>query len=453
MKNEKFPMFAEFYASPTLSSVPDPNFITAFAYKMSDIPSELFHNILCRVPSAESLFLWRGVCKSWRRIIDDPAFIKSHIKHHQSSSSTSLGQLLVRNENGGRLSSLSLDSINFVDRHQTIVETQVKNLIRRSVPRLTTLPVASCHGLVLLSHDEAKKIWVLWNPLTQEYYDLPECGADLHLEGCGLGYDILNDDYKVVRINRIFLNREIVHRTLIYSLKFNSWKWIKDCPGDLGIHSQGLYLNGALYWLSSNFMSSNFIIVLDLSTEDYHQLPLPSLDTKRMVDRKMNLDVLGGCLVLSCIYSHNYMRERLYGWEMKDDGGNVSWTKLFSFEESDDNFLGCMRKTLRPITYSKSNRRVLLQCDHEFFWLNTDDNCAKKVRIHGLRGSFSGSFSCQVWQASLFRLGDVVGAKRIERVKKRRRAKKRLQLEVTITEASEWSDSGFSCYSSEGEDY
>ncbi|KAG8362588.1 hypothetical protein BUALT_BualtUnG0060800 [Buddleja alternifolia] len=375
---------------------------------MSDIPSELFHHILCRVP-VESLLLWWGVCKSWRRIIDDPAFIKSHINHQ--SSSTILGQLLVRNEMGGRLSCLSLDSINFVH------------------------------------HRQHQKIEVLWNPLTHEYYDLPERDADLHLDGWGLGYDILRDDFKIVRINRMFLNRELVLKTLIYSLKLNSWKWSKDYPAESFMRSdRGLYLNGALYWLSKSF-----VIALDLSTEDYSQLPFPSLSTEQWVDRRVNLDVLGGFLVQSCNYYRYCGIERVDGWEMKDDGGKISWTKLFSFEVSKDDFFGCEVKKLRPITYSKSNRHVLLQRDHEFFWLNTDDNCVKKLRIHGLRGSLCGSFSCQLWQGSLFRLGDIVGAKRIERVKKRR-AKKRLKLDVTIAEVGNWPLSGYSSYSSEGED-
>ncbi|KAG8372623.1 hypothetical protein BUALT_Bualt12G0085900 [Buddleja alternifolia] len=405
---------------------------------MSDIPSELFGNILHRVP-AESLLLWRGVCKSWRRLIDDPDFIKSHIKHQ--SSSTSLGQLLIRNENGGRLSSLSLDSINFVRHDQTIEETKVKNLIGRGLPRLTTLPVTSCNGLILISRYEAKKIWVLWNPLTQDYHELPECDADSHLEGWGLGYDCVDDDYKVVRINLVFLNEGLVHKTYIYSLKFNSWKWIKDCPGDFHVRSQGLYLNGALYWLSKSF-----IIALDLSTEDYRQLPLPSLrtDPYRREDRKMNLDVLGGCLVLSC--KDNYRKDRFEGWAMKDDGGKISWTKLFSLKELED--IGAMGQ-LRPITYSKSNRRVLIQHNNKhFFWLNTVNNSAKKIRMQGL----SRNFSCQVWKSNLFRLGNIVGgAKRTGRVKKMR-AKKRLKLDVTISKAGDWADLDYTSCSSEGEE-
>ncbi|KAG8372620.1 hypothetical protein BUALT_Bualt12G0085600 [Buddleja alternifolia] len=383
---------------------------------MSDIPSEVFHNIFCRVP-AESLFLVRGVCKSWRQIIDDPDFIKSHIKsYHQSSSTTSLGQLLIRNENGGRLSSLSLDSLNFDYGNQTIEATPVKNLIRPGLPRLTPLPIASCNGLILITHSNVNKIWVLWNPLTQEFYELPEYDCpDLRFEACGLGYDCADDDYKVVRIDRMYHSQNSVYKTLVYSLKYDSWKWINDCPVNVSGRSQGIYLNGVLYW-----MSWDCIIALDFSTEDYRQLPLPSVGSEQRTYSDVNLDVLGGCLVVSC----KHKTKRFDGWVMKENGGNISWTKLFSFPNLHD--IGYMGH-LRPITYSKSNRHVLVQHNNDFFWLDTDSNTAKKIQIHGL----SRSFSCQVWQGSLFRLENIVGgdegigAKRTGRVKEMR-AKKRL---------------------------
>ncbi|KAG8372629.1 hypothetical protein BUALT_Bualt12G0086500 [Buddleja alternifolia] len=225
-----------------------------------DIPSELFDKILCRVP-AESLLRFRSVCKSWSRLIDDPAFIKSHIT--QQPSSPNPGHLLIRNQTGGRLFSLPLHSLNFDYGNQTIEATPVKNLILPGVPRIPTLPVASCNGLILISHYDVNKIWVLWNPLTKECYELPELDfADLRLIGSGLGYDSVDDDYKVVRIDEMYLNRKFVYKTLIYSLRNDSWKWIKNCPCDFRRNSRGVYLNDTLYWLSWDF-----IIALDLSTE------------------------------------------------------------------------------------------------------------------------------------------------------------------------------------------
>ncbi|KAG8372618.1 hypothetical protein BUALT_Bualt12G0085400 [Buddleja alternifolia] len=318
---------------------------------------------------------------------------------------------------------LSLDSINFDYGNQTIEAIPVQNLIRHGLRRLTPLPIPACNGLILISHYDVNKIWVLWNPLTQEFYELPEYDCtDFDLHGSGLGYDCADDDFKVVRINRKYHTQNHLDKTLIYSLKYDSWKWIKDCPVDISWWSQGIYLNGALYW-----MSWDYIIALDLSTKDYRQLPLPFVDSELRTYSDVNLDVLSGCLVVSC------KRETKFdGWVMKENGRNISWTKLFSFPNLDD--IGDMGH-LRLITYSKSYKHVLLQHNKkEFFWLDTDNSSAKKIQMHG----HYRRFSCQVWQRSLFRFenivdgGEDIGAKRTGRVKKMME-KKRLKLEITIT--------------------
>ncbi|PIM98048.1 hypothetical protein CDL12_29471 [Handroanthus impetiginosus] len=387
---------------------------------MSDIPSELFLHILLQVP-AESLLRFRAVCRAWRCIIDDPSFIKSHTTNQVSSNT-----LLIRNLSGARLFSLSLDSINYAEGCQTIEVTPVKRVIRRGVPYFCDLPVASCNGLILISHYDVKKTWVIWNPLTREFRELPEPDTEVRLRGSGIGYDYAADDYKVVRIDEQIRHGEFVNQTFVYSLKSDSWRMIKDCPYYIWPLGQGVYLNGALHW-----RSSNMIIVLDLETEDYTQLPLPPVPIRPRAPLEQCLDAMDGCLFLSCYY----MIERLDGWMMKDYGVEKSWMKLFSFGKLDIiNSLG----HLRPIAYLKSKGQVLLQHDTRFFWLDIEKNSAKKVTIDGLPDNFSS----QNFQGSLVRLNDSGGVGRSVAMKitgaKRKRANTRLKLRVKITD---WSDS------------
>ncbi|KAI3443978.1 hypothetical protein Pfo_000643, partial [Paulownia fortunei] len=374
---------------------------------MSDVPSDVLCEILGRVP-AECLFRFRTVCKAWRRIIDDPSFIKSHTNNQLSSTT-----LLIRNSTGS-LYSLSLDALIYADGQQKIDVNHVKTLIRRGVPRLPALPVVSCNGLILISHYNINKIWVIWNPLTRECHELPKLDTDLCLMGRGLGYDYAADDYKVVRIDKKYHHGKFVHKTFVYSLKLDCWRMIKSCPCDSPRRSHGVFLNGALHWISWDM-----IIALDLGTEDYSQLPLPPVSTRAGEPFEMHLDALGGCLVLS----YYYTIEGLDGWVMKDYGREKSWIKLFSIGELD---IICAMGGLRPIAYLKSKGQVLLQHDSKFLWLDIEKNYAKKVTIHGLPNFLSS----QICPGSLFRLnhsggvGGSVVVRRTAGVKRKRKRKK-----------------------------
>ncbi|KAK6135610.1 hypothetical protein DH2020_030658 [Rehmannia glutinosa] len=365
---------------------------------MSDIPSEILLEMLLRLP-AKSLFRFRTVCKAWRRIIDDPSFIKSH-NNNQHSDTT----LFIRTSTG-TLYSLSLDSLNYTNGQQTIDVTHVKNVVRQGVPRLPAFPVASCHGLILISHYDIKKIWVIWNPLTGEFHELPQPDIDVRLIGSGLGYDSVSDDYKVVRIDEMCRNGKVVYQTFVYSLKLNSWKMIRDCPCDFSWGSQGVFLNGALHWISWDM-----IIALDLAVEDYRQLPLPSV--RLPVDKR--LDALGGCLILSDAYA---MKR---AWVMKDYGVENSWMDLFSSRERDS--MGGLGY-LWPIAYLKSKGQLIMQHDSNIICWDIDKSCAKKVTIHGLPDFLSS----QICPGSLFRLDDnccvggSVAAKRTAGVKRKRK--------------------------------
>ncbi|KAL9154507.1 hypothetical protein ABFS82_10G119300 [Erythranthe guttata] len=396
---------------------------------MSDVPSELAHEILRRLP-AESLLRFRAVCKGWRRLIDSPSFIRTHAAN-QTSSTT----LLIRNSIGTRFCSLTLDSLNFEDTDQTIDLTPVKALYRTGVPRAPVLPVASCNGLILNSHYDIDKTWVIWNPLTRQFHELPEFEGHSRLIGSGLGYDSVSDDYKVVRLDDHWGCRKTVRRTSIYGLKSDSWRVIENYPCDCIWPNQivGVFLNGALHWLSRDS-----VIVLVLETGRYHKLPLPE-PTGIAELFETHLDVLGGCLVVS----YYYMITRLDGWVMKDYGVGDSWAKLFSFGELAN--IGAMGR-LRPVAYFKNRGHVFLQHDDDFFWLDIANDSAKKVIVHGLPHNFTS----QIVPGSLFRLDEscaaavkiTAGTKRKRKTTiKKNKADARVEHSVRITDVWSRSDS------------
>ncbi|KAH6817390.1 hypothetical protein C2S51_000993 [Perilla frutescens var. frutescens] len=335
---------------------------------MSDVPSEMYREILLRMP-AESVFRLKAVCKEWRRLIEEPSFIKSHSNNQSSNTS-----LLITNPKGA-IYSLSLDSLS--DRRQT----PIKQLICRGIPPRCSRPLASCNGMFLIS-DDNDKIWMIWNPLTRERHELPRPEPCIYMMGRGFGYDSAADDYKVVRIDYMSSVEEVVsYRSLVYSMKSGCWKMIDDCPHYFSSRDEGVFLNGALHW-----RAEETIIVLDLVTEDYRQLALPPLPTRNEVSF-LGLNVVGGCLVLS--YYH--MISRFVGWVMNDH----SWKNLFLFfiPQQDIGPHSMVRQA--PVAYLKGGNQVLVRRDSGFFLWDAKNSCAKKVIFDGLPANISSWKICQ----------------------------------------------------------
>ncbi|KAL3824596.1 hypothetical protein ACJIZ3_020625 [Penstemon smallii] len=412
---------------------------------MSDTPSEFFREILNRVP-VQPLLRFRCVCKAWLKIIDDPAFIKSHLNRQSGGT-----QIIIKNSNGSKLYNLSLDSLtSSKTRTKTIWAERLETPTRNGVLRIPTLPVATCNGLILISHYHPEKSWTLRNPFTRDFLELPPYDEETCIlrggMACGgVGYDCVSDDYKVVRIAQIYSpdNKTPMLETLVYSLKLCYWRRVNDFPNCyIPSHGEhGVYVNGALHWRTfrkQRGQAMECIIAFDLVTENYRTMPLPSdlTEPKMSLGSDMYLDVLGECLFLSCCY----WITRLDGWIMKDCGGIYSWTKLFSFTGLGS--ISAMGK-LRPIAYLKNEGLVLLQHDHEeFFLYDVEKKSAKRFKIGG-----APSYMCsQVLPASLFRLIDDGGSDEDDdddasieaigtagRKRKRKSAKDRLKLTLTNT--------------------
>ncbi|KAL6539046.1 hypothetical protein OROMI_025372 [Orobanche minor] len=368
---------------------------------MSDIPCELFWEILLRSP-AECVFRWRSVCKAWLGMIDDPCFIRAHTNNNNRIYSHTL---LVTNKSNAPLYSFSLDSLNFINGPQTIDG----NLIKHSFP-LHLLPspphYAFCNGLILIFYSKICEVCAIWNPLTKEFRKLPRLKSkDRMLRGFGLGYDHVSDDYKVVGI----FAGKYSWTTFIYSLKSDSWRMIEDSPNRL--HDNGVFWNSSLYWLRYNT-----IIELDLGTESYSTPPLP-IEPALYKMTLVRLESFDGCLF--CSVDH-FRRQVFEGWVMKDNGVEKSWIKLFSLQHFIYPVPG---RLLMTVAYLKSKHQVVLQHDLGFLWFDIGSNSVKNFSIDDL----PDIAFCQSYSGSLVRLKNrdttaiSVGAIMAERTRKRKR--------------------------------
>ncbi|KAK6784298.1 hypothetical protein RDI58_017753 [Solanum bulbocastanum] len=165
---------------------------------MSTFPLDVVEEILRRLP-VYSVLRCRCVSKTWLNLIDSPQFAKLHFNYSLKTNSNNLCLILRKVDYYGYgkrcFYSLHFDSLNC----RVVTPKELTNPLMSS--QFNTNILGSCNGLLLISNtvDEI----ALWNPSTRKYKKLPFLGIARNDEvrvNFGFGYDVINDDYKVVRI-------------------------------------------------------------------------------------------------------------------------------------------------------------------------------------------------------------------------------------------------------------
>nr|XP_016491769.1 PREDICTED: F-box protein CPR30-like [Nicotiana tabacum] len=254
---------------------------------------------------------------------------------------------------------------------------------------------------------------LLENTRNYQYLVLIEKKMDIRF---GFGYDVVNNDYKVVRIGQ-FVGTEkgpLCSDVKVYSLKSNSWKGVdKEFPYYVRNKEEpGTYLNGALHWVVSSEIKiplQQLIVAFDLETETCRIVPHPPYTNERL---SVKLEVLGGCL---CTF-HSFWDDFFYDewgnldrgldhmdiWVMKEYGVKDSWTKIMSIERPDKD----IGRLFVPLAYSNSGEEVLLEQDNKrFVWTSIKNGNTKIVDTQfGILHGFL-HFNSYVYLGSLVQLG------------------------------------------------
>ncbi|CAK9164257.1 unnamed protein product [Ilex paraguariensis] len=333
---------------------------------MSSLPIDIMADLLSRLPVTTLLQL-RCVSKCWRSLIDSPNFIKMHL--HRSKGNTACHSLVF---NSNKLYSSELDSLNFLME----LNHPLKNFG-------TTTVMGSCNGLLLLANKD-KGVY-LWNMSTRKHHKLPDTSAQsspypqyLRYMSYGFGYDSNLDDYKVVRIVQFYYEEcdSFSSEVKVYSLKSNSWRTVQQLPYYLCFTCQwGAYACGALHWAVKQRRDPDMpilVVAFDIGTEEYRLLSQPEY---LIEDFDMGLEVLGGCICITCSYDTN-----IDIWVMKDYGVNGSWTKFLVVIPP----RAPIREYMKPLAYSKGGEEILLNCDGErFFWYDLALKTFKEATICG----------------------------------------------------------------------
>ncbi|MFS8013282.1 putative F-box domain-containing protein [Helianthus anomalus] len=265
---------------------------------MAELALDVVERILVRL-DVEDLIRCKSVCKSLQSFISSPSFVKAHLNHAYKSDRDNP-------ELGYRRVSLHIngDAWFYAD---------------------TIYIVGSCNGLLCVTPEGVE--FVVTNPSTREHRKLPkphflsyvqekEIEMIRQLVCMGFGYDSCTDDYKVILgLRKNFDSKRTRFHAL--TLKSNTWKFIGEVKYTCYNGHCGILCGGALHWfMAPNKNRRRVIISLDLSTEEFKEIPLPFVDTK--YDRyhfRHRLGVIEECL---CICPYGSPLKTRKKWVMKN---------------------------------------------------------------------------------------------------------------------------------------
>lgn len=133
----------------------------------------------------------------------------------------------------------------------------------------------------------------------------------------------------------------------------------------------------------------------DLGLGQFHEVPFPAINGTFVNFNSRSVASFGGSYL--CILD-NYPDSRMDGWLMNDNGAENLWYNAFSVEQP-----GTLRsfRFLRPVTFSKSRKEVLLEVDSaKLVWYDPERKTVKNINIQGMPNKFKS----HLYAESLLRL-------------------------------------------------
>ncbi|KAK8661923.1 hypothetical protein V6N13_091511 [Hibiscus sabdariffa] len=328
---------------------------------MAVLPTDVITGIL-RVLPVKTLTRFKCVSKSWDSLIKDPHFVKLHL-HHSLTTNNNVKLVL-----DGRTTPANVDSDDDEedddDETYSVDFDSLGNLEQLPRPFITTGTgctsriFGSYNGLLAVYHNDEERI-ALWNPSTRTCHHLPRLTIgdvmEMHYDILGFGYDVIDDDYKVVRM------MGFGRSAMVYSLKTDSWKRIKDCPYQIHFtyNHDGAYANGSLHWVGDEPHKDSrgrVIFGLYLGAEEFHRVPEPEVRFRNLRDKHVG-GVLGGSLCVFGEYTNGYDEDHTILGVMKEYGVKESWTELVNLSNEEWQLNICYT---RAVAYSPRGDQVLL---------------------------------------------------------------------------------------------
>ncbi|KAJ0591888.1 putative F-box domain-containing protein [Helianthus annuus] len=341
-----------------------------FITTMSDVPTDVLVNILSRLP-VKSLLRFRTVSKPLCALIDSPYFVNLH----RQRQSMKTDKVLVFSRGVG--SSTSAISFCF-DSLPTTVRLEPP-IDRTLFPYI----IGSCHGFICFCSWPMGRVILLWNPSTRKYREVP---ASLDYPPINnvlkavdqVGYDHVNNDYKVVRLTQSGDSVRLDSKVFVYSLNFERWLPVEQTfPYDfllVSCRGQGACVSGAVHWLLNQKPDSDndyLMVSFDLASQSFQSVPLPEFFNNY---ENIDIGVFEGCLCV--VGSGGYCVDV---WVMGEYEVKESWSKLLALTSRVR--ITCGSPSIRPILYLKNRKEVLLEVYERWFEIYDLEEKKSKKRM------------------------------------------------------------------------
>ncbi|XP_047337833.1 F-box/kelch-repeat protein At3g23880-like [Impatiens glandulifera] len=337
-----------------------------FIYLAVSLPEEIISDILIKLP-VKSLSRFKSVCKSWRILISDPAFVKAHLKGNMQNKDHASHKLIMK-------TALLHFDVKFCSMSSVMNgESSITGLNYPWVnPHRSVRIIGSVNGLVCLvcqSLLSGEASLYVWNPCTGKAKRLPSYGTETdvgRIVSYGFGYDEVNDDYKLVVIYLLRTSSSIEWNFRpegkIYGLKSGSWSRIENVYKRTRVYALCTYVSGSLNWEAADGLIASF----DLSKETWSVISRPVYLNEERAIWGLNIGNLDGKLC-QLFYLEEMMKIDL--WVMKEFGKVESWLKMYSipYQCEIDAFKYCAFL----IIFSKNKVLMLIGSDLMLYNLET----------------------------------------------------------------------------------
>lgn len=324
------------------------NLVNGYHFPILELPMFLIYVIILKLP-VEAICTCRCVCRTFRKLIEDHYFAKTHLNETLSTSTTIIVKenhflspyhtpspffrpYILEIDFTPKKSSCSSDHHIY---NQHLISRQSDGVARRDVKCCflegNAVLISSCNGLICLYSLSPKPTYCICNPITGECTALPHptSGSKYgYLGHSGFGFCPKTEQYKVIR----FMISESTSGTvaLVHTLGTKSWRNIGEAPYPRPGVPFDSFLDGKLHWITESHEISDTVYSFDLETEKFKPVPVPAHFSPEYISKIswIGVGVISGCLCL-CYTSGDAYFEVV---AMEEYGIRESWIKKFAID-------------------------------------------------------------------------------------------------------------------------